>query len=134
MILDIWSLGVILYMLVTGHAPFHEANDSETLTKIMDVKYSFPPNIDPLCRDLIGRMLVRQPDQRADLNEIQAHAWLEGCDEIHEEVLMSGRELDEKAKRHVIALMVDGGVVTGAEEVVELVCFYLLLPLHTSYQ
>lgn len=52
---DIWSLGVILFMLVCGQPPFQEANDSETLTMIMDCKYTVPPHISHACREWVTR-------------------------------------------------------------------------------
>ncbi|EDO36587.1 predicted protein, partial [Nematostella vectensis] len=74
---DVWSLGVILYMLVCGQAPFSEANDSETLTKIMDCRYDVPDHVSPLCKNLISRMLIREPHNRASLGEIMSHPWLQ---------------------------------------------------------
>ena len=68
---DIWSLGVILYMLVCGSAPFQEANDSETLTMIMDCNYIVPSHISQPCQSLISSMLCREPAKRATLDEVR---------------------------------------------------------------
>nr|XP_020653585.1 SNF-related serine/threonine-protein kinase-like [Pogona vitticeps]XP_020653586.1 SNF-related serine/threonine-protein kinase-like [Pogona vitticeps] len=77
---DVWSLGVILYMLVCGQPPFQEANDSETLTMILDCRYVVPPHVSSPCADLISRMLQRNPQCRASLEEIESHPWLQGVD------------------------------------------------------
>ncbi|GAA6227736.1 putative CBL-interacting protein kinase 27 [Lates japonicus] len=79
---DIWSLGVILYMLVCGVPPFQETNDSETLVMILDCRYSVPERVSDNCRDLISRMLQRDPSRRASLKEIEAHDWLQGLDNV----------------------------------------------------
>ncbi|XP_061825812.1 SNF related kinase b [Nerophis lumbriciformis] len=79
---DIWSLGVILYMLVCGVLPFQETNDSETLVMILDCRYSIPDHISGDCRDLISRMLQKDPSHRASLQEIEAHVWLQGMDNV----------------------------------------------------
>ncbi|XP_077593924.1 SNF related kinase b [Stigmatopora nigra] len=79
---DIWSLGVILYMLVCGVPPFQETNDSETLVMILDCRYSIPERLSSDCRDLISRMLQKDPSLRASLQEIEAHHWLQGLDNV----------------------------------------------------
>lgn len=69
-------------MLVVGQAPFREANDSETLTMIMDCKYSVPGHVSTTCQRLIARMLVREPDARATLQDIATDVWLGGGPEV----------------------------------------------------
>ncbi|XP_067362847.1 SNF-related serine/threonine-protein kinase-like isoform X2 [Channa argus] len=111
---DIWSLGVILFMLVCGQPPFQEANDSETLTMIMDCKYTVPPHISNACRDLIRHMLQRDPKKRATLEEIQAHEWLQGVDPSPatklSTPLVSHRSLSEEEHGSIIQRMVLGGI------------------------
>lgn len=111
---DIWSLGVILFMLVCGQPPFQEANDSETLTMIMDCKYSVPSHISNACRDLIGLMLQRDPKKRATLEQIESHEWLQGVDPSPatklSTPLVSHRSLSEEEHGSIIQRMVLGGI------------------------
>ncbi|XP_054462121.1 SNF-related serine/threonine-protein kinase-like [Anoplopoma fimbria] len=111
---DIWSLGVILFMLVCGQPPFQETNDSETLTMIMDCKYTVPAHISNACKDLIARMLKRDPKKRATLEEIGAHEWLQGVDPSPatklSTPLVSHRSLSEEEHSSIIQRMVLGGI------------------------
>ncbi|XP_076246771.1 SNF related kinase [Calliopsis andreniformis] len=115
---DVWSLGVILYMLVCGHAPFQEANDSETLTMIMDCKYSIPPHVSDGCKRLIAKMLVREPEGRATLEEIAADPWLaigSDADPVEALPLVSRQQVSDDHHNHIITKMVNGNIATKEE-------------------
>lgn len=111
---DVWSLGVILYMLVCGQPPFQEANDSETLTMIMDCKYDIPAHVSDNCRKLISRMLVKNPDKRATLMEITSHPWLsDGKQDIPDMFpLVSKEQLSEEDHNLIVQKIVNGNIAT----------------------
>ncbi|KAL8593106.1 hypothetical protein ACOMHN_018032 [Nucella lapillus] len=115
---DVWSLGVILYMLVVGEPPFQEANDSETLTMIMDCRYHIPPSVSDKSRDLIGKMLQREPANRASLPHIMAHPWLNDGDLTPMTSylpLITKEMISDDDQTYVIQKMVEGKIASREE-------------------
>jgi len=112
---DIWSLGVILYMLVCGAAPFQEANDSETLTMIMDCNYIVPSHISQPCQHLISSMLCRDPSKRATLDQISSNVWLSADPSVplwDMLPLVTREHLSEEDHAHIIQKMVAGSIAS----------------------
>jgi len=67
---DTWSLGVLLYAMLTSKLPF------ENLQQTLACKWEQPQNISEECKDLLAKMIVRDPSQRISIKEILTHPWL----------------------------------------------------------
>lgn len=73
---DIWSCGIILFALLTGHLPFDDDNIRKLLLKVQDGKFHMPANLSPLAKDLIWKMLRVDPASRITMAEILKHPLL----------------------------------------------------------
>jgi len=73
---DLWSLGILCYEFLVGSPPFESTDQNTTYRKIIKGEYSFPPHVSSGARDLIGKLLVKNPEERLPLGEILKHPWI----------------------------------------------------------
>ncbi|KAM4633712.1 MAP/microtubule affinity-regulating kinase 3-like [Polymixia lowei] len=79
---DVWSLGVILYTLVSGSLPFDGQNLKELRERVLRGKYRIPFYMSTDCENLLKRFLVLNPTKRGTLEYIMKDRWINsGCDE-----------------------------------------------------
>ncbi|XP_041814821.1 MAP/microtubule affinity-regulating kinase 3-like isoform X2 [Chelmon rostratus] len=79
---DVWSLGVILYTLVSGSLPFDGQNLKELRERVLRGKYRIPFYMSTDCENLLKRFLVLNPGKRGTLEQIMKDRWINaGSDE-----------------------------------------------------
>ncbi|KAK0411349.1 hypothetical protein QR680_005612 [Steinernema hermaphroditum] len=73
---DVWSLGVILYTLVSGSLPFDGQNLKELRERVLRGKYRIPFYMSTDCENLLKKFLVLNPARRGTLEAIMRDRWM----------------------------------------------------------
>jgi len=77
---DVWSIGVITYILLSAHIPFDGSNEQEIFQKIMNAQYSFPESlfgsVSDTAKDFITKIFVVDPKKRLTASDCLKHRWL----------------------------------------------------------
>eukprot|EP01125_Pyxidicula_operculata_P012225 TRINITY_DN4005_c0_g1_i1.p1 TRINITY_DN4005_c0_g1~~TRINITY_DN4005_c0_g1_i1.p1 ORF type:complete len:1132 (-),score=285.86 TRINITY_DN4005_c0_g1_i1:62-3457(-) len=81
---DIWSVGVITYVLLSGTTPFYAKDDQDLFRKIGEVNYTFDSpvwkEISPEAKNFIQRILVKDFNKRPSAKECLSHPWIKQLD------------------------------------------------------
>ena len=83
---DMWSLGVIIYILLGGYPPFIEQNQRELFRKIRKGQYEFHEeywgSVSDDAKNLISSLLTVDPAKRLTADEAMKHKWMTQSDEV----------------------------------------------------
>ena len=98
---DIWSVGVVLFTMVTGSLPWRETNQTALFSQIGKAEYSVPRYVSKNCSDLIYSLMKLNPTERLTINEIMDHPWLKETDDLLGSGLMESCTLSPKSERDI---------------------------------
>jgi len=125
---DLWSCGVIAYVLLCGYPPFYGENDSDVLAKVRLGNFSFNPsdwkNISEDAKDLIRHLLKMNPKERYSAEQALNHDWIKNKAPKASNLALQTNLIDnlrgfrgvnklKKAALHVIAGQMDETSITS---------------------
>ncbi|KAM4666510.1 MAP/microtubule affinity-regulating kinase 3 isoform 14-T14 [Amazona ochrocephala] len=113
---DVWSLGVILYTLVSGSLPFDGQNLKELRERVLRGKYRIPFYMSTDCENLLKRFLVLNPTKRGTLEQIMKDRWINAGHEEDELKPFFEPELDISDQKRIDIMV---GMGYSQEEIQE---------------
>lgn len=73
---DYWSVGVLCYEFLVGRPPFETKTQEDTYSRIVKVQYLFPSFMSQGSKDLISKLLVKEPSHRLNFEQVMKHPWI----------------------------------------------------------
>lgn len=96
---DLWSIGVITYILLCGFPPFYHEELPLLFDQIMEAQYEFPEEYwDPIsqdAKDFIKKLLVVEPEQRMNTTQALDHPWLVNAEKQNKPLSKMGSKLGQ---------------------------------------
>ncbi|XP_078083459.1 MAP kinase-activated protein kinase 5 [Mustelus asterias] len=102
---DLWSLGVIIYVMLCGYPPFYSKHHSRTIPKdmrkkIMTGSFEFPEEewsqISEMAKDIVRKLLKVKPEERLNIEGVLDHPWLNSTEAL-DNILPSSQMMMDKA-------------------------------------
>jgi len=73
---DVWSIGILLYILVCGNFPWYDGDMLKLFRMIRNDPLQLPSHLSPEVKDLLQKILNKNPNDRFSISQILSHSWL----------------------------------------------------------
>lgn len=79
--IDWWSVGTLIFEMLTGLPPFYSDDEENMYRKIMTGELTFPPGLSNEVKDIVSKFLIRDPEKRLqNAEDIRSHPWFKNLD------------------------------------------------------